>query len=76
MDRSEAARRLGVADTEIVDIRDHAGWWEVRHHDMASHDETWRAVPGAPEVVPDDVPVDPVEPGKAAPPPRARKGSR
>ena len=44
MDMHEAARRLGVAAHEIVDIRDHAGWWEVRHHDMASHDETWRQV--------------------------------
>lgn len=76
MDRSEAARRLGVAESEIVDVRDHAGWWEVHHHDMASHDETWRAVPGAPEVVPDDVPVEQDEPEQLAPAPRARKGSR
>jgi len=75
MDLSEAARRLGVAAHEIVDIRDHAGWWEVRHHDMASHEETWRPVPGAPEAVPDDVPVETEEPEPAAPTPR-RKGSR
>jgi hypothetical protein len=44
MDKQEAARRLGVAESEVVDIRDHAGWWEVRHHDQASHDENWRRV--------------------------------
>jgi hypothetical protein len=80
MDMQEAARRLGVAESEIVDIRYHAGWWEVQHHDMASHEENWRPVPGAPEAtvvaelvdVPAGARVEPV----AAPAPRARKGSR
>jgi hypothetical protein len=82
MDMQEAARRLGVAESEIVNIRDHAGLWDVLHHDMASHDENWRLVPGAPETVvgedgPElvDVPAGSVvEP--AAPAPRARKSGR
>lgn len=88
MDQNEAARRLGVAESEVVDIRAHAGWWEVRHHDMASHEETWRTVPASSgfdvdgpgsageesAVVPDAAPVEEAEP--AGPAPRARKGSR
>lgn len=84
MDQNEAARLLGVADTEVVDIRAHAGWWEARHHDMASHEEAWRPVPGEPDV-PDDAPVGEAGPelvdlpaGSEVKPaaPRTRKGSR
>lgn len=70
MDKIEAARLLGVAEGEVVDIEAHAGWWHVLHHDMASHDETWRDVPGAPEPVPDDVPA--AEEPPAAPKRRGR----
>lgn len=58
MDMSEAARMLGVADTEIVDVRQQGQQWEALHHDMASHVERWRPIPGAvsapPEVQPDE----------------------
>lgn len=54
MDPIEAARLLGVADTEVVDVRAHAGWWDALHHDQASHQETWREVPGNPEAPADD----------------------
>lgn len=50
MDLAEAARRFGVAESEIVGIRPAGSWWEALHHDMASHEETWRTVPGAPEL--------------------------
>lgn len=59
MDPIEAARLLGVADTEVVDVRAHAGWWDALHHDQASHEETWREVPGNPETPADD-PAEPV----------------
>lgn len=49
MDLAEAAHRLYVAEHEIVDVRPAAGGWEALHHDMASHEETWRRVPGADE---------------------------
>lgn len=49
MDLSEAARLLGVADSEVREVRDAGGRFEVLHHDMASHEETWREVPGAPD---------------------------
>lgn len=72
----EAARRLGVAAHEIVDIRDHAGWWEVRHHDMASHDETWRVVPGAPAAEQDPAPAAESGAEQGTAPRRSRKNSR
>lgn len=72
MDSPEAARILGVAESEIVDVRQHAGWWEARHHDMATHDETWRPV----LAVPDDAPVEQSEPERTAPATRARKVRR
>lgn len=56
MNAAEAAHRLGVAEAEVVDVRAHAGWWEARHHDMASHEEAWRPVPGAPEQTPEPAP--------------------
>jgi hypothetical protein len=48
MDLVEAARRLGVAESEVRDVRPADGWWEALHHDMADHGETWRIVPGRP----------------------------
>jgi len=48
MNMAEAARLLGVAEHEVVDVTAHAGWWHVLHHDMASHEETVRKLPGAP----------------------------
>jgi hypothetical protein len=44
MDRAEAARRLSVAEHEVVDVRTVDGRVEVLHHDMASHVESWRRV--------------------------------
>jgi hypothetical protein len=44
MDAAEAARTLGVAEGEVIDIKAQAGWWHALHHDMASHEETWRPV--------------------------------
>lgn len=82
MDPSEAARLLGVADSEVVEVRDVGGRFEVLHHDMASHEETWREVPGSPElalerdsgvVEPDAVPDDqPVVVEDPAPKPKRR----
>lgn len=51
MDRAEAARQLSVAEHEIVDVRPADGWWEALHHDMSSHEEAWRRVPGTPKYV-------------------------
>lgn len=48
MDLAEAARRLSVAEHEVVNVRPAGGWWEALHHDMASHEEQWKPVPGAP----------------------------
>lgn len=48
MNAAEAAQRLGVAEAEVVDVKAEAGWWHALHHDMASHGEQWRPVPGAP----------------------------
>jgi hypothetical protein len=48
MNSVEAARMLGVAESEVVDVRAQAGWWHALHHDMASHEESWRRVPDAP----------------------------
>lgn len=48
MDQFEAARLLGVADSEIVEVRDVGGRFEVLHHDMASHEENWRPLPEPP----------------------------
>lgn len=59
MNSPEAAQRLGVAETEVVDVKAEAGWWHALHHDQASHVETWRKVPDAPA---DDSP----EPGPEA----------
>jgi hypothetical protein len=44
MDSAEAARRLAVAEHEIVTVRLADGWWEALHHDMANHEENWRRV--------------------------------
>lgn len=51
MDKAEAARRLSVAEHEVVDVRPTDGWWEALHHDMASHAEQWKLVPGSAEDV-------------------------
>lgn len=53
MDATEAAHLLGVAPYEVSDVRHHAGWWEARHHDMASHVDSWRPVVPAPADTPD-----------------------
>lgn len=61
MDSPEAAHMLGVAESEVVAVKAEAGWWHALHHDMASHVETWRKVPGEP-AMPDDDPVsDPAD---------------
>jgi hypothetical protein len=80
MDQAEAARRLSVAESEVVDVRPAGDWWEALYHDMASHDEVWRAVPGAPEatdlptvVEPEPEPAAAKTPAKAAP---KRRSSR
>lgn len=60
MDLAEAARRLSVAEHEVVAVRPADNWWEALYHDMASHEETWRPVPGAgeqPESDPNPAPV-------------------
>lgn len=62
MDLSEAARALGVADSEVIEVRDVGGRFEVLHHDMASHEETWRPLPS------DPVPADDPDPEPAEPP--------
>jgi hypothetical protein len=63
MDNPEAARLLGVAEAEVVDVKAHAGWWHVLHHDMASHEETWKDLPGRPlEAVAVELPEDKVVP--------------
>lgn len=54
MDTHEAAQILSVASHEVVDVRQEAGWWHALHHDMASHEETWR------QVAPADDPAEPV----------------
>lgn len=64
MNMAEAARRLGVAEHEIVDLKAHAGWWHVLHHDMASHEESWKPVP----VAADDPAVPAAEDAPAAEP--------
>lgn len=51
MDQAEAARRLSVAEHEVVGVRPANGWWEALHHDMASHAEEWKLVPGSAEDV-------------------------
>lgn len=48
MNPVEAARRLNVAEAEVLDVKAEAGWWHALHHDMASHVEEWRPVPGSP----------------------------
>lgn len=65
MDSPEAARMLGVAESEVVDIKAEAGWWHALHHDMASHTETWRPVIEAPEPEAADEPAE-VDPKPAA----------
>lgn len=72
MDPIEAARLLGVADTEVVDVRAHAGWWDALHHDQASHEETWREVPGNPEAPADDPAPDAVPDNEPARAPKRR----
>jgi hypothetical protein len=49
MDNPEAAHLLGVAESEVRDVKSEAGWWHALHHDMASHQEQWRKVIQAPE---------------------------
>lgn len=69
MNPSDAARLLGVADSEVVEVRDVGGRFEVLHHDMASHEETWRPLPSDPE--PADGPAE--EPEVAEPPAKTTK---
>jgi hypothetical protein len=46
LDKEEAARILGVAAYEITEVEHRAdGWWALQH-DMASHVNIWRHVPG------------------------------
>lgn len=45
MNPADAARLLSVAEHEVLDTRLRDGWWEALHHDMASHEETWRPLP-------------------------------
>lgn len=71
MDLSEAARMLGVADSEVREVRVAGGRFEVLHHDMASHEETWRPVPGGPE--PADDAVEPEDAGEPESKPEAKK---
>lgn len=52
MDTHEAAQILSVADHEVIDVKQDAGWWHALHHDMASHEETWRQVAPVPEAAP------------------------
>jgi hypothetical protein len=43
----DAARILGVAPYEIISTRwDDGGWWALQH-DMASHIQLWRHIPGS-----------------------------
>jgi hypothetical protein len=45
MDTHEAARILGVAAYEVLELRhDAEGWW-AHHEDMASHIRIWRHIP-------------------------------
>lgn len=46
MTPDEAAAVLGVAAHEILDTRTAESGLEVLHHDMSSHVEQWRPVPG------------------------------
>jgi len=71
VDKSEVARHLGVADTEIVEVRYDEQGWHVLHHDMASHNQQWKLVPGwsvppAPALVGEDGP-ELVQPPAAEP---------
>lgn len=68
MNTSEAARALGVADSEVVEVRDVGGRLEALHHDMASHEETWRPLPVDPGAAaePDDEPEADEKPAKRA----------
>lgn len=70
MDPQTAARLLQVAEHEVSEVRLRAGRWEARHHDMASHEETWRVLPGQPDDDPEgpgvDVDGDGVPEGNAA----------
>lgn len=45
MNPADAARLLSVAEHEVLDTRLRDGCWEALHHDMASHEETWRPLP-------------------------------
>lgn len=42
----EAAAVLGIAAYEVLDVRPADTGWEILHHDMSSHVECWRPVPG------------------------------
>lgn len=44
MNKATVARVLGVAEHEVLDVVHRAEGWFALHHDMASHDETWRPV--------------------------------
>lgn len=45
MNTHEAARLLGVASHEVLEVRhDTEGWWAL-HEDMASHIRLWRNIP-------------------------------
>ncbi|HEX8006702.1 MAG TPA: hypothetical protein VF482_09785 [Trebonia sp.] len=44
MNKATVARVLGVAEHEVLDVVHRAEGWFALHHDMASHDESWRPV--------------------------------
>lgn len=60
MNKATVARVLGVAEHEVLDVVHRAEGWFALHHDMASHDESWRPVtPPADAQAPTEPPAEP-----------------